>query len=88
MTWRQTELVCERVLALTREWLLARGATQGRYGGAAAYADLEADCYVGLVNVFFRAPEHNDEQRGRVEWRLDAAFEPLGEPTFSEGAAG
>ncbi len=79
MTTAQTARVCEAVLALTREWLVERGATDGRYGSAGAMADFNRDCYVGVVTVSY--PAGDDEVNyGKVVWRLDHLFAALGEP--------
>ena len=43
MTTEQTRRVREKVLAFTRDWMLEQNAADGRYGGAAAFADLGRD---------------------------------------------
>ena len=86
MTTEQTRRVCAAVLALTRDWLLGQGAADGRYGGAAAFADFNRDCYVGIVKVEYSVAG-GEAHDGEIEWRLDHRFEPVGEPDvrFSEG---
>lgn len=79
MTTAQTRRVCEKALALTRDWLVSQHASEGRYGGAAAFADLALDCYVGIVE-FGYARADGQSVNGELVWRLDDAFEPVGQP--------
>ena len=79
MTSGQTNRVCENVLKLTRAWLLDQDASDGQYGGAAAFADLGRDCYVGIVK-FTYAPAVGQPVEGELVWQLNHAFEPLGQP--------
>ena len=78
MTQGQTRRVCDVVLPLTRAWLLARGARDGRYGGCGAFADLERQVYVGIVQVEFTAD--GLPVKADLLWRLDADFGVVGEP--------
>lgn len=86
MTSEQTRRVREKVLALTRDWMLEQNASDGRYGGAAAFADLGLDCYFGIVEFAYSTTEGR-ARNGEIHWRLDDAFEPEGQPEvrFSEG---
>lgn len=79
MTHAQSDRVCEAVLPLTRDWLRDQGAENGKYGAAAAMADLERGCYVAFVR-FDYAAANGHEARGELVWRLDADFAPIGEP--------
>ena len=79
MTNAQTKRVREKVLALTRNWMLDRGASDGWYGGAAAFADLGLDRYVGIVEFAYTKADKRRVE-GEVVWRLDAAFVVRGRP--------
>lgn len=79
MTTEQTRRVREKVLALSRDWMLNQKASGGRYGGAAAFADLGLDCYVGIVKFAYTRTD-GEAVSGELVWRLDRAFDPLGQP--------
>ena len=79
MTTEQTRRVREKVLALTRDWMFDRNASNGRFGGASASADLGLDCYVGIVDFAYSTPD-GQSVSGQLSWRLDDAFEPEGQP--------
>jgi hypothetical protein len=79
MTTEQTKRVCDRVLTLTRDWMLDRNASNGRYGGASAFADFDLDCYVGMVD-FVYSTANGQTVSGELLWRLDNSFEPEGPP--------
>ncbi|MBF6600352.1 MAG: hypothetical protein IVW36_07575 [Dehalococcoidia bacterium] len=79
MTTGQTNRVCEKVLALTREWLLEHAATDDLLVGAAAMADLNRDCYVGLAECSYTSADGQSVSQQLV-WRLDHTFAAIGEP--------
>ena len=79
MTGGQTRRVCERALALTRTWLRGQGVTKGQYGQAGAFADLNRDCYVGVVKVSYEDVEGRPVE-GRLVWTLDHTFTVIAAP--------
>jgi len=79
MTSAQTRIVCDRVLALSVEWLQLQDITAGRCRTQGAFADLRNDCYVGRTRVAFAVRER-EVCFGWLTWRLDPSFEPLGPP--------
>lgn len=84
MTNAQTNRVHDRVNALARDWLLAQGASSGRYGGASAFADLDLDCYVGSVTFTYTGADGTPVE-GKLTWRIDHTFENLGQPEVRTG---
>ena len=59
--------------------MLDQKASDGRYGGATAFADLGLDCYVGVVEFAYSTTDGR-ARTGEIRWRLDDAFEPEGQP--------
>jgi len=61
------------------EYLRGRGLTGHCEISGGGFADLWADCYVGVAS-YACACEGGDVVSGELVWRLDADFEPLGPP--------
>lgn len=70
MTIAQTNRVRERVLTLAQQWMLEQNAFTGRFGGAAAFADLDRDRYVGIVNFTYSTAD-GQTVSGELSWWLD-----------------